>query len=153
MREERASALSYAALSLGLRPMTRMQLLRKLAEKGYGEEEAREAADRMEELGALDDLEYALQFVRDKSAAGFGSLRIRQELRQRGVAADRIEEALETMDESGESGAAIERFIESRLKGRVPDRAEAKKIADALARKGFKWDDISPILQKYLEED
>lgn len=150
MREERASALSYAAMSLGMRPMTRKQLLHKLAEKGFGEEESLVAADRMEELGALDDLEYALQYVRDKTAAGFGSLRIRQDLRQRGVPIEQIEEALETAEGSG---AAIERFVESRLKGRVPDRAEAKKIADALARKGFKWDDISPILHKYLEED
>lgn len=150
MTENRKAALNDAVKALAMRLMTRKQLMRKLAEKGYGEDDTLFAADRMEELGALNDREYAFQFVRDKSARGFGAMRIRQELRTRGIDPDLIDEALEETDDSSE---AIERFILSKMKGETMTRLEAKKISDALARKGFTWEEISPILHQYLEEN
>jgi regulatory protein len=152
MTEERKAALNDAAKALGMRPMTRKQLIRKLLDKGYGEEDALYSADRMEEMKALDDLDYARQFAQDRKARGFGEMRIRQELRNRGVDPEYIEEVLGDTD-NADSTDVIESFIRSRLRGRVMDRREAKKISDALARKGFMWEDISPILQRFLEED
>jgi len=149
MTEGQKKAVSYAGKMLSLRMMTRKQLLDKLREKGYGEEDSAFAADVMENMRAIDDLEYARRFVQSKAASGYGEMRIRQELRHRGVDPELIDEALEEMPDSG---GTIESFIRSKMKSSHLDKSEARKIADALCRKGFLWDDISAVLQKYSEE-
>jgi len=149
MTEGQKAAVSYAGKMLAMRMMTRKQLLDKLREKGYGEEDSLYAAERMTEMRAIDDLEYACRFAQSKFASGLGELRIRQELKLRGVDPDLIDEALEEVPDSRE---AIDRFIQSRMKGSHLERSEAKKIAEALCRKGFLWEDISTTMQKYLEE-
>ena len=53
---------------------------------------------------------------------------------------DRLwEDALETMPDPAEQ---IDRFLESKLRGRTPDEKEKKRLCDALARRGFAWPDI-----------
>ena len=88
--------------------MTRRQLTEKLAGKGYDPDDVQYAADRMEQMRAIDDLEYAYQFVRSRSARGYGEIRIRRELRLRGVDEDHIDQALESLPSAS---GMIEQYI------------------------------------------
>jgi regulatory protein len=149
MTEGQKSALIHAGKMLSARMMTRKQVTDKLIEKGHSSDDALFAVDYLEQMRAIDDLEYAHQYVLSRAARGYGEIRIRQELRQRGVEEDHIDQAIESMPfDSG----MIEKFILSRAKSLPIDRREASKISSALARKGFLWDDIWPILRKYTEE-
>ena len=72
-----------------------------------------------------------------------------------GLVADKDDGLLfpdEALEEMPDSGGTIESFIRSKMKSSHLDKSEARKIADALCRKGFLWDDISAVLQKYSEE-
>ena len=81
LSEGEAEALTQAARRSGLRqkalnlltskPMSRRELEQKLRSWEAGEEEAAAIADRMEELGFLNDAAYAAQVVRYYSAGGF----------------------------------------------------------------------------------
>ena len=104
----------------------------------------------MEEIGAIDDLEYARRYAGSKASAGYGELRIRRELRARGIDPVLIDEALTGIPDSREQ---IEEYLKSRIKTSSLDRKEAKRISDALARRGFRWEDISAVMREYLEED
>ena len=145
----RKNALNEAARMLGARMMTRRQLTERLSEKGYDPDDVQFAADSMEQMRAIDDLEYAYQFVRSRSARGYGELRIRRELRLRGVDEDYIEQAMESMPSAS---GMIEQYILSRVKSLPADRREASRISDALARKGFLREEISAVLRKYTED-
>lgn len=77
-------------------------------------------------------------------------MRIKQELITRGVDRDIIGEVLEELPGSD---VAIEAFIIQRTQGRMIDRREAKKITDALIRKGFSYNDVSGYISEFLEDN
>lgn len=127
------------------KPMSRRELERRLEEWDATGEEAAALCDRMEELGFLNDGQYALLVVRHYSAKGYGERKLRDELYRRGVPRELWEEALM---QTSDPGQAIDAFLSSRLKG-SHDPKELKKASDALARRGFHWSQISDGLRRY----
>ena len=106
----------------------------------------------MEDLGYLNDAAYAQRVVRHYSAKGFGEKKLRDELYRRGVPRQLWDEALAEVDDPADN---IDAFVEKKLAGKNVDRKELKKVSDALARRGFSWNDISSALRRYedrLEE-
>ena len=135
-RRERALNLAAG------KPMSRRELERKLAGWGAGEEEQAAVCDRLEELGILNDAQYAEMIVRHYSAKGCGERKLRDELYRRGVPRDLWEEALTQAEDPAE---AIDAFVAAA----VSDPKELKKVSDALARRGYSWSDISEALRRY----
>lgn len=154
-----AAALREKALNcLSMRPLSRHELVKKLSappgKAGEGEGFDREAAlagaeaaaDWLEELGYLNDGEYARTLARHYAAKGCGARKIRDELYRRGVPREYWDSALEEAEGPEE---AIDAFLQKKLAGREPDRKELKRAADALARRGYRWDEISAGLRRY----
>ena len=133
---------------LGRRAMSRQELVDKLVSKGEEREAAEETADWLVEVGLLNDADYAGMVVRHYGAKGYGRLRIEQELRRRGIEKDLWDGAFTEMPEAFD---ALDRFIASRFRGETPDRSEEKRVADALRRRGYSWDEISAGLRRYLD--
>ena len=143
VRKEKAIEL------LSRKPQSRRELERKLTQWEASEEETAALCDRMEELGYLNDAEYAAKVVHHYSAKGFGVRKLRDELYRRGVPRDLWEEALEQAEAPDD---AIDAFVAKKLAGKSPDQKELKKISDALARRGHSWSDISAALRRYGAE-
>ena len=153
---EQAQALTVAARRSGLKektlelltrkPMSRRELERKLADWEAGEEEICAICDRMEELGFLNDGAYAAQVVRHYSQKGYGEHKLRDELYRRGVPRQLWEQALA---QSVDPADTINAFVQKKLAGKTPDRKELKKVSDALARRGYSWEDISAALRRF----
>ena len=142
----RRSGLKAKAIELLMRkPQSRKELGRKLLEWEASEEEADAICDRMEELGYLNEREYAGRIVRHYAAKGFGERKLRDELYRRGIPRELWEEALGQIEDNSE---AIDAFLEKKLKG-SHDPKEIKKASDALARRGFHWTEISEALRRY----
>ena len=131
---------------LARKPMSRHELLGKLREWEAGEEEAGAICERMEELGFLNDREYALRLVRHYSAKGYGTHKVRDELRRRGISRELWDEALEQMEDPC---ASVDAFLAKKLAGKSVDRKELKKVTDALARRGFSWSEIGEAVRRY----
>ena len=149
-RAAKGSALKEKALSLLARkPQSRKELERKLGEWEASEQEAQALCDRLEELGYLNDASYAAMVVRHYSAKGYGERKLRDELYRRGISRELWDEALE---QSYDPAQAIDDFLAKKLSGREPDRQELKKVSDALARRGYRWSDISEGLRRYGAE-
>lgn len=138
-----------AARMSSSRMLSKKELTERLRRKGAEPEEAAAAAARMEELGAVNDGAYAGVVVRHYAAMGYGRGRVEQELYRRGIPKELWQAALEELPDST---AAIEAFLQSKLKGRRPDRSEAKRLSDALLRRGFSWNEIRPALNRLGEE-
>ena len=128
-----------AADLIGKRAMSRRDLERKLQDKGASEAEARYAAEWLEAIGAIDDLEYAALLVRHYGNFGYGPAYVRQKLYEKGVPRDLWEEALETLPEAE---GVIDRWLETKLRGKCPDEKEKKRLSDALLRRGFAWGEV-----------
>lgn len=130
---------------LTAKPMSRRELERKLDAWGADEEERERICTRLEELGLLNDVDYALRVVRHYSAKGFGVRKLRDELYRRGVPKELWEQALDSADDPAE---AIDAFLRKRLPSGTADRAVLKKTVDALARRGYGWQDISEGIER-----
>ena len=144
-----SSAKARGAKMLGERPLSKQELKKRLQQKGETPEDAQLAADWLEDLGALNDLEYARSIVRHYSVRGYGAQKLRYELQRRGIPKDLWEEALEEQDDPEDR---VVRFLDSRLKGGIPDEKQLKRVTDALLRRGFRWEEIRGGLRRYGAE-
>lgn len=150
----RAKALEL----LAHKPMSRKELTDKLTEKPPRKrdgserepiatpEQAQETANWLEDLGYLNDAEYAKTVARHYSAKGYGDRRLRDEFFRRGIPQSCWEEA---MAEAQEPEEGIDAFLAKRFRGRTPDQKELKRASDALARRGYRWDEIREGLNRY----
>ena len=103
----------------------------------------------LEELGYLDDADYARTVARHYAAKGYGERKIRDELYRRGVDRALWDEALE---EAGTPEEGIDLFLQKKFGGQGPDGKERRRAFDALVRRGFRWEDIQDALRRYGAE-
>ena len=131
------------------RMLSKKELTDRLTKKGASPEDAADTADWLEGLGAVDDAAYAGVIVRHYAAMGYGPQRVRQELHRRGVPRELWEQALEQLPPSGE---AIRKFLRTKLRGRPLTPEDSRRLAAALQRRGFAWQDIRPALYELGQE-
>ena len=137
-----------AANMISARPLSRKELVKKLREKGAAESDAEAAADWLEEIGALNDADYASMLVRHYGGMGYGEAKIRDELYRRGVKRELWEDALAASPDAQET---IARVIAQKTKGRALDEKGRKRLSDLLLRRGFAWRDVRAALAAYGE--
>ena len=128
-----------AADLIGKRAMSRAALEKKLKEKGASETDARYATEWLEAIGAINDADYAALLARHYGEIGYGPQRVRDKLYEKGVPRELWDDALDQLPDSGEQ---IDRFLQSKLRGRMPEEKEKKRLTDALLRRGFSWGDV-----------
>ena len=133
---------------IGARAMSVKELTDRLKEKGESPENAEDAAQWLLDMRLLDDAQYAAMCVRHYAAKGYGPGKIRNELYLRGIARELWDEALEELPEQGDR---IDALLRRKLKSDTPDRAELRKAADYLYRRGFGRDEIHAALARYSE--
>lgn len=138
-----------AADLVGKRAMSRRDLERKLQDRGASETEARYAAEWMEAIGAINDADYAAVLARHCADLGYGPQRVREKLYEKGVPRELWDDALDTLPDSA---GQIDAFLERKLRGRVPDQREKKRLCDALLRRGFSWPEVKAGLNRLGSE-
>jgi len=85
---ERSQTIERICLRLlARREHSQRELLEKLALRGFSQDEATPIIAKIAEQNWQNDARFAEVFVRQRIANGYGPLRIRYELQQRGVAA------------------------------------------------------------------
>lgn len=131
---------------ISAKAMSRRELYDRLLEKGELPANAETAADYLEELGFINDRHYAATLVRQYSQKGYGQRKVRDELYRRKVPRELWDEALEELPEAEEQ---IDRLLQKKLKSDEPDRAELKRAADYLARRGYTWDEINSAIGRF----
>lgn len=160
------SRIRSKALDLIARkPMSRKELVEKLTARPPRKkdgterqpiatpEQAETVADWLEDLGYLNNAEYARILVQHYSAMGYGEHRLKDELFRRGIPRELWPQAL---TEARDSADSIDAFLQKRFRGITPDRKELKRASDALARRGYNWNEIREGLNRYgagIEED
>ena len=156
--EETLDALQYSAKTsrtrtqaaniVASRPLSKRELTKRLLQKGSDVEDAQAAADWLEELGAVNDEEYAATVARHYAARGYGAARVREELRRRGVERELWDDALEELQESGDT---LDALIRKKCRGSLEDPKEQRRICGALMRRGFSWSEIKTAMGRYTE--
>lgn len=144
-------------------PKTRHQLAEALREREFAEEIITEVLDRMEEVGLLDDADFARTWVRSRhELKGLGRSALRRELTERGVAEEHIEPALEQLsaeDESAAARAMVEKKLGERRipppetpEGRTEREKLTRRLVAMLARRGHSPGDAFQIVRDVIQE-
>ncbi len=138
----RGTARLVALRLLGRRDYTREELRRRLADRGFPHDQIDAALDELRDQGFQDDSRAARAFVRTASnIKGRGPLRIRQELKARGVAAETISAA--TADLTPEQvRQAIDLILTRKRIARPIPREQQQRLFQHLVRRGFPPDAI-----------
>jgi regulatory protein len=130
---------------LARREHGRVELGRKLRLRGAAVELIDPALERLAEEGLLSDARYLESFVRMRANAGYGPLRIREELTQRGLAREAIEQALR---DSGFDWNAQLYEVWLRKFGEVPgDQRERGRQGRFLSYRGYSLEMIGRLLR------
>ena len=127
---------------LGFSPRTEKELMDKL--KGdYSEEICQRVLDMLKKYGYINDTQYAASYVKDNfNLKGKGSLRIRSELKHKGINEDTIISALDSAELDEDEKAYT--LLKKRLKNNIhPDAKEKAKQYRYLASRGFSYDSIN----------
>ena len=130
---------------LGSRYMSKTNMEKRLVSKGESEEAAFETAAWLEDIGAVNDREFADAIVRHYFTKGYGMGRIKDELSKRGIPRDMWDDVLS--DLSGFEDNALS-FLVKKLKG-SSDKNDIRKAMDALLRRGFSYNESHAALSKY----
>ncbi len=146
---ERPIAMGRAFNLLGYRARSEAELRERLRRYGYAEETIEGVVDRLEELGYVDDAEFARSKAHEK-ARRYGPRRVSVELRNSGVGEDLAREVVEEefagRSEVGEARAAAAR----RYNGRGSD-AEARRVYGFLVRRGYSAEVCAQVAREYRE--
>lgn len=96
--DRRVEPRDVALRLLARREHSRRELLWKLRQRGIPMPEGEEALDRLEDQGLLSDERFAESYVTSRSERGYGPLRIRAGLLERGVAKAIIDRKLQSAE-------------------------------------------------------
>jgi regulatory protein len=121
---------------LAQREHSARELERKLRDKGFDGARVAGCIARLQQERLQSDARYAESYVHMRSGKGYGPLRIRAELAERGVADELIEPPLAEMD--GQWHALAEEARRKRFGSRLPrDFQERARQARFLQYRGF----------------
>lgn len=154
-RSHREEAIERAFGYLSHRPRSRFELERHLRARGYVEPAVRAAVRRCEELGYLDDREFAAAFARDRfRLKPRAPVRVEAELRKRGVSREDaragVADALES--EGVDESELLRRAAATgwrRVRSRDPDTAR-RRLLGYLSRRGFAASDVWPLVRELI---
>ena len=144
----RSLTLEHAVELISLRRMSVKELYNKLVRKGIDEDTARYCADKLADMGLLDDSAYACAVARHYSAKGYGAGRIRAEFYKRGIDRELWESAFAEIEVPGDK---LQRLLAARIDD-PNDRNQERKAAAFLARRGYNREQIDSALRTFKEE-
>lgn len=123
-------------------------VMEKLSAAAVSEDDANEIVQELIRLGYIDELRYARAFVNDKFRFNkWGKIKIAHVLRQKKVASNVIQEALDTIDDEAYNQVLMQ-LIESKKKTTkaTATQQRAAVMRFALSR-GFEYETIMRLLR------
>ncbi len=143
-------AKERALYLLDYRDYSYTELFEKL-EKNYDDDICYKVMERMVELGTIDDRRYAERMARHYcEVKKFGYYRAFNEMRNKGIPKDIIEETLGEYEDT-----VYERLFElinKKYYRYLESDKGVKKVKNALVRYGYSYDDVNAVLNEVLNE-
>lgn len=136
--------LARAFNLLSAKPRSIAELRERLLEKKWADADVvTRVIARLQELGYLNDEQYAEQYANSRLATKpLGRSRLRRDLQRKKVSPAVINQALEGVFTEHDEDVLIDQALAKRvrLRGKPTTREETKKLCDHLLRLGFSYD-------------
>ena len=133
---------------ISYRSHSKKELFDKL-KRGFDEESAQKAVDRMEELGLINDEEFAKLYARKLVNGKKMSVKAAEfELYRKGIDKITAEQVLGELEYDPQT--QIIEFITKKYKNINDEKIKRRAVA-ALQRKGYSWDEIKSALDRIID--
>ena len=143
-------ARAYAFLLLKFRLRSENELKVRLKQKGFSEELSQDTVNFLKGKEFIDDRVFARGWVASRLRRPFGLRKIRQELLQKGLDQEIIENSLSQVKENYDENQIVSQLAQqrfSKLKGIEPLKAKARVYA-YLIRRGFSPEVIGEVVKE-----
>ncbi|MBR6741360.1 MAG: regulatory protein RecX, partial [Clostridia bacterium] len=143
-------AKSRAVWYLDRSAHTEKGLYDKLVRAGFAKEACAKVIARFIEVGLLDDRRYAETLAERLIETNVSKREALQKMLSKGLPYDLAKAVLEETE--ADENTQIRNLIEKKYRNKLQQENGAKKVFDALARKGFSFGAIREALKRYIEE-
>jgi regulatory protein len=145
-------AYQRALRLLSFRPRSSAEVRQKLNRLGYSEEVIDSVLARLLRSGLIDDARFAKEWADNRNEFRPRSRRaLEYEMRQRGLARDEIDQALDGLDENSLALQAARKYSR-RLQG-LPATDFRRKLYGFLARRGFGYETAKAAVEQAWKEN
>src|SRR5215208_4877516 len=149
--DTREWAFQQAMLFLSYRARSESEIRQNLRKHEIPESVIEQTLERLREAGLANDNQFACAWVENRSTFRPRSRRLMaMELRQKGLADEAVSSAVESVDDNALAYEVAQKRV-NRLKG-LEWNEFRKKMSDFLARRGFSYSVIAPIVTRTWNE-
>ena len=147
-QETKEAALQKALQLLSYRPRSEAEIRQKMKTGGFDPEVITKVLDRLRETGMVRDESFAREWVENRSTFRPRSRKmLAYELRQKGVAEEAIEQALDTTSEDEDLAFQAARRYAHKLS--AADWQEFhRRLTSFLARRGFSYETAKTVVRQ-----
>ena len=152
INEERKRAKDRALKFLSYRDRSEKEIRTKLKDVGYEENILEWVIGELKRLKFLDDQRFALSYAQTQMITRpVGEYFLKRELKQKGVAEELIEQTLEkAYEEKDQFSVALELAQQRKKRYANLDEIKVKKrVSDFLLRRGFSWDVVAEVMERW----
>lgn len=148
-------AFNSALNSLDYRDHSEKEIRAKLLRK-HDADYVDEAVEKLIELDLVNDERYAENYARELfERKKFGKMRIKSELRAKGISADIANAAVDELfeEEEPDNVQRIVDIIGKRYYNKMNDEVGRKKVFSALQRMGYSFSDIREAMSEFSDDE
>lgn len=151
--DEVEAAREIALRQLTVRARSRGELERTLSRKQVAAEDAAVVLDRLTEVGLVDDVDFARQWLAAGARRGRGRRALAAELAGKGVPREVIAEAMAELEGDHDYAVALE-FAQRKLRslGSLTPQVRQRRLFGALARRGFSASVTAQVIREVLAD-
>jgi regulatory protein len=151
LEDARERAYQQAMLFLSYRARSESEIRQNLRKHEIPEPVIEQTLERLRQDGLANDAQFARMWVENRTAFRPRSRRLMaMELRQKGLASEAVSSAIEQVDDEALAYDAAQKRV-ARLKG-LEWNEFRKKMSDFLARRGFSYSVIAPVVTRIWNE-
>jgi regulatory protein len=151
-QDEIERAYEWALNFLSYRPRSEVEVRRNLRRKNVEDQVIESVVERLTQAGLLDDGEFARYWVENRMQfKPRGARALRQELWEKGISDAVVAETVEGFDE--EDAARRVAQAGARRMARLEPRDFRRKLSAYMARRGFSYAVIKPLVEEMLERE
>lgn len=148
-KAHKQTALQYAVYLLSRRDYSERELRQKLLQKQYEADEVEQSVAKVQEHGWQDDVRFCSLFIRQRARQGYGPLRIKQELRLKGVADWLV---TQQFDEIEVDWFELAEMVFNKKRPNEWDMKAKQKIWRYMLSHGFESDHFSHLMELDIDE-
>lgn len=149
-----SDAYEAALTALDHSARTATELKRSLLRKGYVPTAIAAVIERLTENRLIDDRKIANRIAETTVSKSVGIYAVKRKLHAKGISEEDFAEALESFDDEQQRIAARETAKKLYRKySALPVREARMKLSQALARRGFAWENVREAVDSIMNDD